>query len=112
MIVTVPCGYCESSKEGKGNEYYQYAEGLETFSNVHRIYIRSKDKGRKFIPIASYCTSCGLFEPANAWKESFNLSLRVQYNVKTTEEAHRKVFETMGPKYAKLLGKAKEAWNS
>ncbi|MGI0045224.1 MAG: hypothetical protein ACRD47_16080 [Nitrososphaeraceae archaeon] len=58
-----------------------------------KIYTRSREKGRKFAPIAYYYTGCGLFELDESNTKSFGIQLKVYYNVKTVEEAEEKALE-------------------
>lgn len=106
----LPCEHCGD----RNNDYWEpehWNGKLLVILNMHRIYIRSKDKGRKFIPIAYYCTQCELFQLDKVSQESFDLHERVYYNIKTKEEVEKKRRE-QEPEYFKLLDKMAETWNA
>ncbi|MGH9983832.1 MAG: hypothetical protein ACRD8W_07745 [Nitrososphaeraceae archaeon] len=50
--------------------------------DTHRIYIRSKEKGRKFVAIAWYCVRCKMFETGEQVSRGLHIDVHIAQQIR------------------------------
>lgn len=80
------CSYCK-----KGT---WFSKGI-----THKIYIRSKNKDRKFVAIAWYCSNCKMFETDEIMDKAIERKHRLEWGLKPEDNYRDKLNEV-----ARMMG--------